>query len=218
MRRALLAVLLVLVCAPAAWADGDPASDVLLTQDTFFPYAPPVSEKLKTGLQQVVKKAKAAGYPMKVALVNTEADLGAYPQLFNQPAKYSDLLSRELETLNPHGNAVDAVHLLIVMPGGFGGSNLGDGVDRALAPVKIDAGGGSDALAQAAMAAVARIATENGHQVPVPPEASLKVSKSAKKSGGGTSPVVFLAPALLLFAGLFVAGRIAARRQPSAPG
>jgi hypothetical protein len=152
---------------------------------------------------------------MKVALINTEADLGADPQLFNEPAKYSDLLARELATLNPHGDPLKAVHLLIVMPGGFGGANLGDGVDRALAPVKIDPGGGSDALAQAAMAAVARIATENGHEVAVPPEASLKVSKSAKKSGGGTSGLVFLAPALLLFAGLFVAGRIAARRQAS---
>jgi hypothetical protein len=206
---------MVLACAPAAWADGDPASDILLTQDVFFPYAPPTSEKVKTALQDVLKKAKQAGYPMKVALINTEADLGAYPQLFNEPTKYSDLLSQELSTLNPHGDPLKAAHLLIVMPGGFGGSNLGEGVNRALEPVRIDPEGGSDGLAQAAMAAVARIATENGHEVPVPPEASLKISASDKKSGGGTSPVVFLAPALLLFAGLFVAGRIAARRQPS---
>ena len=218
MRRLLLAaVAAVLLCPPAALADGDPASDILLTQDTFFPYAPPVSDRLKKALEKVVGEAKRAGYPMKVALINTEADLGAYPQLFNQPAKYSELLSRELATLNPHGDPLKAVHLLIVMPGGFGGSNLGDGVDRALEPVTIDAEGGSDALAQAAMAAVARIATENGHSVAVPPEASLKVSKSDKKSGGGTSAVIFLAPALLLFAGLFVAGRIAARRQTPSP-
>jgi hypothetical protein len=215
MRRALFALVLFFALAGVARADGDPASDVLLTQDVFFPYAPQVSDRLKTGLERVLKQAKNAGYPMKVALVNTEADLGAYPQLFNQPSKYTDLLSRELATLNPHGDPLKAVHLLIVMPGGFGGSNLGDGVDRALAPVKIRPDGGSDALAQAAMAAVARIATSNGHKVAVPPEASLKVSKSAKKSGGGTSPVVFLAPALLLFGGLFVAGRIAARREPA---
>jgi hypothetical protein len=215
-KRLLVVAMLVLACAPAAWADGDPASDVLLTQDIFFPYAPPVSQRLKTALERVVKAARKAGYPMKVALINTEADLGAYPQLFNQPSKYTDVLSRELATLNPHGDPLKEVHLLIVMPGGFGGSNLGDGVDRALGPVQIDPGGGSDALSQAAMAAVARIATENGHRVAVPPEASVKVSKSAKKSGGGTSAVVFLAPALLLFAGLFVAGRIAARRQTPA--
>jgi hypothetical protein len=216
MKRLLVVVALVLVCAPAAWADGDPASDVLLTEDVFFPYSPPVSQRLKTALERVLKDARKAGYPMKVALINTEADLGAYPQLFNQPTKYSDLLARELATLNPHGDPLKAIHLLIVMPGGFGGSNLGDGVDRALAPITIDPQGGSDGLAQAAMGGVARLATENGHRVAVPPEASIKVSKSAKKSGGGTSAVVFLAPALLLFAGLFVAGRIAARRQTSA--
>src|SRR3712207_1066609 len=168
-----------------ARADGDPASDILLTDDIFFPYSPPVSERLKTALEKVVRDARRAGYPMKVALINTEADLGAYPQLFNQPAQYSELLSRELSTLNPHGDPVKDPHLLIVMPVGFGGDNLGEGVDRALAPIEIDAEGGSDALAQAAMAAVARIATENGHPIDIPPEATIALSKGGEKSGGG---------------------------------
>jgi hypothetical protein len=214
-RRALaVALLAALVCCSVARADGDPASDVLLTQDSFLPYAPPTQAKLKTALEKVLRAAKSAGFPMKVALVNTEADLGAYPQLFNQPQKYADLLTRELATLNPHGDPQKAVHLLIVMPGGYGGSNLGGAVDRALAPVQIQADAGSDGLARAAIAAVARLATANGYRVAVPPEASLKLGKASgtKKGGGGTSPLVFLAPALLLFGGLFVAGRITARR------
>jgi hypothetical protein len=212
-RRALLALLLFFALVPSAAANGDPASDILLTDDVFFPYAPPVSERLKTALKDVLKEARRSGYPMKVALINTEADLGAYPQLFNQPAAYSELLARELSTLNPHGDPLKEAHLLIVMPGGFGGANLGEGVDRALAEVTINPDGGSDGLAQAAMAAVARIATENGHPTDVPPEATLTLSDSEKGSGGGTSALVFLAPALLLFAGLFIAGRISARRK-----
>jgi hypothetical protein len=209
-----LAAALVVACLfPAvAVADGDPASDVLLTQDSFLPYAPPTQARLKTALEKVLKDARSAGYGMKVALIATEADLGAYPQLFNQPQKYADLLSRELSTLNPHGEPQKAVHLLIVMPGGYGGMNLGDGVDAALAPVKIEGDKGADGLARAALAAVARIATANGHKVAVPPEASVKLGTSSAKGGGsGPSVLLFIAPALLLFGGLFIAGRRAGR-------
>jgi hypothetical protein len=214
MKRLALACLLFALLPAVARADGDPASDVLLQQDSYLPYSPPTSDKFKTALEKELKDAKAAGYPMKVALINTEADLGAYPNLYNNPQEYANLLNRELATLNPHGDTQKGVHLLIVMPVGFGGANLGDGVDKALAGVSIDAKGGSDALARAALAAVARVATSNGHSVAVPPEASVKLGKSSGSSkGGGTSPLVFLAPALLLFGGLFVAGKISARRQ-----
>lgn len=220
MRRWLVLLLATALLVPAgvARANGDPASDVLLSQDDFLPYAPEVQPRLKTALKDVLKEARSAGFPMKVALINTEADLGAYPELFNQPQKYADLLTTELATLNPHGDPQKGVHLLVVMPGGFGGSNLGDGVDRALGPLTIQGNAASDGLAKAALAGVARLATENGHRVAVPPEASLKLDPSSASSDGSkTSPLLFVLPALLLFAGLFVAGRVAARRQSSNP-
>jgi hypothetical protein len=100
------------------------------------------------------------------------------------------------------------------MPGGFGGSNLGDGVAQALAKVTIQANAASDGLARAAIAAVARIATENGHPVPVPPEASVKLGKStASAKRKSTSPLVFALPALLLFGGLFVVTKRQQRAQ-----
>ncbi len=216
MRRWIAALVCAALLGPAAVAraDGDPASDVLLSQDSFLPYAPPVKKSFKTALEKVLKDARAAGYPMKVALINTEADLGAYPKLFNSPQQYADLLKGELAALNPHGDAVKAVHLLVVMPGGFGGANLGDGVDKALSGIDINGAAQSDGLAQAAIGAVASIATENGHAVPVPPEAKLKLGKSnASNKRKTTSPLVFALPALLLFGGLFVAGRVASRRQ-----
>lgn len=212
---ALLTALAVVAAAPAAArADGDPASDVLLTQDSYLPYAPPVRGDLKTALDDVLKEARKAGYPMKVSLILSPNDLGAYSQLFNKAQDYADLLSGELSTLNPHGDPLKSVHLLVVMPGGFGGNSLGDKVNEALEPVQIQASAQSDGLAKAAVEAVARLATVNGHPVDTPPEASLKLSASgASTSGGGTSPLVFAAPAVLLFAGLAVAGRVSRRRQ-----
>lgn len=217
MRRLLCAVLCAALALPGvARADGDPASDVLLSQDSFLPYAPEVRPSLKDALEGVLKDARQAGYPMKVALIASEADLGAYPDLYNQPQRYADLLKGELAALNPHGDPLKEIHLLVVMKGGFGGSNLGDGVDRALAPITINEDAQSDGLAQAAVAAVARIASENGHRVTAPAEASAPLGKSsASTKRKSTSPLVFALPAVLLFAGLFVAGRIAARRAAS---
>ncbi len=208
-----LALVALLGTAPAVLADGDPASDVLVRDDVFFPYAPPTSKPLGAALKRVVARARAAGYPIKVALIESPGDLGSYPQLFNQPQRYADLLASELPA-NPHGATRVPPRLLVVMPGGFGGDNLGTGVDAALAPVKISAGAQSDGLARAALSAVARIATANGHAVPVPPEATAALSASQRSTKRKTGPsiFVFVAPVLLVVLGAVAAGRIAARR------
>lgn len=212
---ALLIALAVAALAPAhARANGDPASDVLLTQDHFLPYAPPVQPRLETALEEVLEDARSAGFPVKVALIASERDLGAYSQLFNQPQEYANLLSRELRTLNPHGDPLKDAHVLVVMGVGFGGDNLGDRVDEALQPIDIQQEAASDGLAKAAVEAVARLATVNGHPVPVPPEADLELAASdVDANGGGASPLVFAAPAVLLFGALLVAGRVSRRRQ-----
>src|SRR5207302_3470111 len=79
--RALLALLLAAAAlgaaAPAALADADPPSDVLLLQSVYYPYQPPVSDKLRRTLDKVVLDARQAGYPVKVALVESTVDLGA---------------------------------------------------------------------------------------------------------------------------------------------
>jgi len=210
----MLAAAALLALPPVARADGDPASDVLPSQDIFFPYAPPTSATLRTALTKVLKQATTAGYPMKVALIESAGDLGSYPQMFNQPQRYANLLAGELPT-NPHGSIRTRPHLLVVMPVGIGGDNLGEKVDEALAPVKVDPAAQSDGLARAALEAVARVATANGHQVAVPPEAKLKLAatdKSTKRSSG-PSAWVFVAPLLFVVAAIVLAGRITARRS-----
>jgi hypothetical protein len=215
-RRALLlagalCTVAALVAPGAAYADGDPASDVLVMQDAYYPYAPPTDARLRTALDGVLKRARASGFAVKVALIQAPADLGAYPTLFNKPNEYAALLARELPA-NRHGAKLEGQRILVVMPGGFGGRDLGDRVDEALAPIAIKASAESNGLAVAAIGAVARLATVNGHRIATPPEAALDPSAPTAKRRGGPSFLVFLVPALALFAGLFVAGRRAARR------
>lgn len=213
MRRALIAAMVALAAWPAtaAHADGDPASDVLVMQDAYYPYAPPTDARYKRALDAVLKQARDAGYPIKVALIQSERDLGAYPTLFNDPNRYADLLARELPR-NRHGPKLTGQRILVVMPGGYGGRELGDDVDGPLAKTPIDADAESNGLAVAAIGAVARLATANGHPVPVPPEAKAGVTKSTTKKQGGPGVVIFLVPAVLLFAAIWAAGRFASRR------
>src|SRR5204863_208458 len=78
-----------LAAAPApALADGDPASDFLLQQDSFYPYAPKTSGAMRKALDGLLKRTRQAGYPMKVALIESRSDLGAYPNLFSDPQRY----------------------------------------------------------------------------------------------------------------------------------
>jgi hypothetical protein len=214
-RVAALALAVLALMAPAsALADGDPASDVLLAQDVYYPYAPKVSKPLSTALDGLLARVRKAGYPMKVALIQTPSDLGAYPNLFGDTQNYANLLAKEI-AFNSHP------HLLIVMPSGFGGDNLGSNVDSALSAIKVDGAAKSDGLAQAALAAVARIATANGHATPVPPEASAAL-KSSKASSKRSTPsaLVYGGPvllALIAVGALIVVGR-RKEREGQEPG
>jgi hypothetical protein len=214
--RRLLCVLAAatLLAAPAtAVADGDPASDVLLQDDVFFPYAPKTAPRLSGALTRLLAHTRRAGYPMKVALIESRNDLGANGNLFYDPGAYGNLLSAELRTMR-HGHLTEALHLLVVTPSGFSGSGLGNGVDAALAPVKIDAAAQSDGLARAAIEAVARIATANGHPTPIPAVAKLPLAHRHESSArAGTSPLPFLLPILAIAGGLAVAGWLARRRS-----
>ena len=70
MRRALvLAAAAALLAVPAARANGDPASDVLLTQKVFFPFDATLPDSDREALQKTVDEANARGYPIRVALL-----------------------------------------------------------------------------------------------------------------------------------------------------
>ena len=198
--RALLAVLLgvaaLAAAAPAALADADPPSDVLLLQDVYYPYQPPVSDKLRRTLDKVVLGSKKAGYPVKVAMVESAVDLGAIPQLFGRPAEYAPFLGREIafKSKNP---------LLVIMPAGIATNNVSAKAQQAIQGIKIDTSKQSDGLVAAAIEAIPKMATASGHPVAAVPVPS---GGDGKKSGGGTSPlIVFGAPVLLVALAALVA-------------
>ncbi len=192
---------LALVLAPSvARADGDPASDYLLIQDTFLPFQFKVSPNVAAALQTTVARAKAAGYPLKVAIISAPTDLGAVPDLFGQPQRYADFLDREI-SFNKQAL------LLVVMPQGFGVS--GTGPASVLAGRTIPAGTGSDRLARAAIPAVGALAAHAGHPISLP-----AIGAAAGSSGGTSALLTFGAPLALV---LLVAGGAALFKSRGGP-
>jgi hypothetical protein len=111
MRRRLLVAVLVAgsIAVPAAHADGDPASDYLLSQDTFLPFDASISNEQAAQLNTVVADAKKKGFTVKVAVIAKPFDLGAVPSLYGKPKTYA--LPRPELSASPRG-------LLIVIPKG----------------------------------------------------------------------------------------------------
>jgi hypothetical protein len=176
---------LMALAPAAALADADPASDILPTQNVFLPYQPKISDSLKADLQGVTAAAKKAGYPIKVAIIATAADLGGVPQLFNQPTRYAGYLGQEISFNNK------AQPLLVVMPAGLGTYQAGASATKAIAGVKV--GSGADGLAKAAIEAVQKLSAANGH-----PIRGFKPVSSGGSGGGGGSAVIFAVPIALL--------------------
>ena len=213
MRRALaaaaaLAALVGVTTSTAARADGDPASDVLYFQDVFLPYAQP-SVDVARQLTETVAAANRAGFRIKVAVIQSEQDLGSVPSLFNRQELYARFLGAELRLFYRD-------RLLVVMPAGFGIYHDGQPVDRetkTLAGVAI-ASPDSDGLTGAATAAVTALRGTIGtppKKDSTPPSVRAQAAKGAKgkpavlrytvfdASGRSKEIVRVYGPALLLF-------------------
>ena len=200
--RILAASMLVLVlAAPVARADGDPASDVLLGENVFYPYSPPVSPALQQALNADTAAASRSHFPIKVALIASPVDLGAIPDLFGQPHKYAAFLDQEIsfQTKQP---------LLVVMPSGYGVQGLTPRATNAVASLPKPAGHQSNDLARAAIAAVRTLATSAGHPI----------SGVPSRSGTGSSNVskTLIVAILALGAITTAAALIGLRRQARA--
>ena len=110
---ALLLVAGACMTATTARADGDPASDYLLQQQVFVSTNARVSTKDQTELLAVLTALRRAGYPVRVAIIQSRYDLGAVTALDKKPRLYARFLSQELRL-------VYAKRLLVVMPNGYG--------------------------------------------------------------------------------------------------
>jgi hypothetical protein len=143
--------------ATEARANGDPASDFLLSRDVFIPGDVDITRVNQ--LQTLVGDAKTRGFRIKVAVITTRADLGSVTALWRQPQKYAQFLAQELAF-------VYRGPLLIVMPNGLGIYHLNQATKkekRVLERLSVAPGG--DGMAASALAAVEHLAAAQGVRV-----------------------------------------------------
>jgi hypothetical protein len=168
-KRRILAAFVAAGCigVPVAHADGDPASDYLLTQSTFIPFDAKVPKAQAEQLNAIVAGAKEKGFAIRVALISTKFDLGAVPSLWLKPKTYARFLGQELFF-------VYKGRLLVVMPNGYGVSRGGKLLPSAQRVVDAlpEPGDGGAALAAAATRAVQRLAAHEGVRIEIPAASS----------------------------------------------
>ena len=202
----LAVVLALLLVAPplAALADGDPASDVLLGENVFYPYQPATSRSLMASLNSATAVAAKEHFPLKIALIASPIDLGIIPQLLGKPQEYAKYLDYEISFTSKQA-------LLVVMKDGYGIEGLPAAAIAAAAKLAPPAGGTPDDLAQAALTATGKLAAAAGHPIA---GVSASGASSAGSGGGGGTTVLLI---VLVIAAIGTAGALIAvrRRQPA---
>ena len=191
---AVAAVALVVALAPAAAADGDPASDYLIGQKVFYSFDAGIPASNAQRLQTMVANANRAGFPIRVALIRRNSDLGAAYQLMGEPQKYAQFLGQELLFVYRKG-------ILIVMPNGFGYAVNGKPVPQAKRELAGIAAPGNDGarLADAGTLAVQRLARASGHDLPLPTTSDNSVTSDRIKIGAiAVTAAVIVAAAMLV--------------------
>lgn len=154
-RAVLPALLFAALNAGAARADGDPASDMLMAQNVFYPYRVEVPQTLQRRLDGAVSAAHRAHLPLKVALIAHPADLGAITALYGSPQRYARFLDIELSF---NGK----VPLLVVMNHGFGSEGLPSKLEHTVTGARPPATTTGAGLVAAALSLVDRLDTELG--------------------------------------------------------
>jgi cytochrome oxidase Cu insertion factor (SCO1/SenC/PrrC family) len=164
--------LIAAVVTPAARADGDPGSDVLVYQDLFAGSDAGLSVQQRVQLGGLLKAAARAGFPVRVAIIASPFDLGAVTGLWQHPREYARFLGLELSLAYKQ-------RLLVVMPNEFGFNWAGHSADagyRTLAGIPIGPGGSG--LFNATESAVGKLALADG----------VKLSSVPGSAGASTAP------------------------------
>jgi hypothetical protein len=159
-RLVLVAAAAALVAVPVARANGDPASDILITNQVYIGPEVPISNADRDALVKTVAAANERGYPIRVALIPFTSDLGTAVSLWGRPQDYAKFLGSELAF-------VYTKPLLIAMPSGFGVYHRNKPVaeqQRVLA--RVPPGKTPAAVAQQTTKAVRALAAANGITLP----------------------------------------------------
>jgi hypothetical protein len=191
---AIVALLFALVPGVAR-ADGDPASDVLVSQSLFLPWDGGASAQKQAQLDGVLQAAARGGYPIRVALIASASDLGSVTALWRQPRSYAEFLGQEL-------SLVYRGRVLVVMPSGFGlyyAGRLTPSEQTAIVHARPPAGRAG--LVSAAITAVTGLAAAAGHALPGSvANAPAKLPASPQGSDDPVVLIVFLAGGVLIAA------------------
>jgi cytochrome oxidase Cu insertion factor (SCO1/SenC/PrrC family) len=189
LRRAVLAITLTILasCAlgalsPAARADGDPGSDVLVYQNLFVAADSNISIAQQVELGDLLTSASGSGFTIRVAIIATPADLGAITPLWRKPASYASFLGIEL-------SLAYSQRLLVVMPDGFGFNWQGhstSAADQLLGKIAIKPGG--TGLAASAATAVRALASAAGVRL-APPNAGQAAGTTGVGAAGSGAAV-----------------------------
>jgi hypothetical protein len=192
-----------LALAAGAAADGDPASDYLIGQKVFYSFDAGIPAADAQRLNTMVANANRAGFPIRVALIRTNSDLGAAYQLYRKPQQYAQFLGQELLFVYRKG-------LLIVMPNGFGYAVRGKPAPAAKRTIAGIAAPGNDGagLANAATLAVQRLARASGYDLALPKASNGSVTGDRIKIGAiAVTAAVLVAAAMLVRRGRRAATR-----------
>ena len=188
LRRTLLGVVLAVfavcaagVLAPAARADGDPGSDVLVYQNLFVAADANISIPQQVALGNLLTSADQAGFPIRVAVISQQADLGAITALWQKPAAYAEFLGTEL-------SLAYAQRLLVVMPDGFGFNWERHSTSASYQVLdRLHIGPGGPGLATAAQTAVRALAKASGIRLKAPVIGTVTGVANSGTAGGTTA-------------------------------
>ena len=196
---AAVAVIAAALLVQSALADGDPASDYLISQQVFLPFNAKISTAAAGELTDLLDDSKQKGFPLKVAVISSRYDLGAVPSLFGKPQSYASFLGQEDYYFFKD-------ELLVVMPNGYGlykhaGLPAADKAAIKALPVPGTAKG--DQLVAAAVHAVRVLAARHGLTLAAP---------SNRKSSRSWDRIEIAAGVLALCA-LAIGARLVLRRR-----
>ena len=197
-----VAVIVAALLVQSALADGDPASDYLISQQVFLPFNAKISTATAGELTGLLADAKQKGFPLKVAVISTRFDLGSVPSLFGKPQSYASFLGQEDYYFFKD-------ELLVVMPNGYGlykhaALPAADKVAIKALPAPGTTQG--EPLVAAAIHAVHVLAAKHG------------VTLSAPKNDGKsarTSDRIEIAAGVLVLCALAIGARLLLRRRKS---
>jgi cytochrome oxidase Cu insertion factor (SCO1/SenC/PrrC family) len=219
-RCAAVAALLAVVVAAGAFAsiaraDGDPASDVLVSQTVFLPSDARVSAQQQAQLVGLLQSSTQAGFPVRVAVISSDYDLGSVTALWRKPRAYARFLGIEL-------SLVHRQPLLVVMPNGFGFNWPGHSTTSAYRLLsRIPIGSGDAGVLAATRAAVRTLAAANGSEIGPANGSNISSASRATASApghrSGNDRVAIIAAALAALVVALAVGLVLRRRRRARP-